>query len=133
MALYGPYDMWYCTPGTINRRFTISNLSKMGGEPIMISLHRMATLLPWNFFITPFAYWMTKLQRSDRQNHTTTVPMLTTTTAPITNVSVQVNASISGKGTFQSHRRAPRTGLSGNFILKHPKRNSNVATGFKSR
>merc|ERR1712131_31810 len=25
----------------------------------------IATLLPWNFFITPFAYWMTKLQRTD--------------------------------------------------------------------
>ena len=31
---------------------------------------RMATLLPWNFFITPFAYWMTKLQRPDWKNHT---------------------------------------------------------------
>ena len=68
----------------------------------------MATLLPWNFFITPFAYWMTKLQRSDWQNHTTTVPELTTTmSAPLTNVSVQVNASISGKGMFQ------------NYILEH--------------
>ena len=67
----------------------------------------MATLLPWNFFITPFAYWMTKLQRSDWQNHTTTVPELATTTAPITNVSVQVNASISGKGPFQTKTRIP--------------------------
>ena len=61
----------------------------------------MATLLPWNFFITPFAYWMTKLQRSDWQNHTTTVPELSTTPVTIANVSVQVNASIDGKGTFQ--------------------------------
>ena len=68
----------------------------------------MATLLPWNFFITPFAYWMTKLQRSDWQNHTTTVPELTTTTAPITNVSVLVNASISGKGPFQSNTCIPK-------------------------
>ena len=63
----------------------------------------MATLLPWNFFITPFAYWMTKLQRSDWQNHTTTVPELTTMAAALTNVSVQVNASISGKGMFQNN------------------------------
>ena len=28
-------------------------------------IFRIATLLPWNFFITPFAYWMTKLQRTD--------------------------------------------------------------------
>ena len=33
----------------------------------------MATLLPWNFFITPFEYWMTKLQRSDWKNATTVV------------------------------------------------------------
>ena len=33
-------------------------------------LFRMATLLPWNFFITPFAYWMTKLQRVDWKNRT---------------------------------------------------------------
>ena len=56
----------------------------------------MATLLPWNFFITPFAYWMTKLQRSDWQNETTTVPEFTNMSAPLTNVSVQVD----GKGMF---------------------------------
>ena len=63
----------------------------------------MATLLPWNFFITPFAYWMTKLQRSDWQNHTTTVPELTTMTTALTNVSVQVNASRDGKGMFPNN------------------------------
>jgi len=37
----------------------------------------MATLLPWNFFITPFEYWMTKLQRSDWKNATTVVSSTT--------------------------------------------------------
>ena len=39
----------------------------------------MATLLPWNFFITPFAYWMTKLQRSDWMNETSSAAPLATT------------------------------------------------------
>ena len=48
----------------------------------------MATLLPWNFFITPFAYWMTKLQKSDWMNTTVTEP------EPETYTSLDVTASI---------------------------------------
>ena len=30
----------------------------------------MGTVIPFNFFVTPFAYWMTKLQRSNWNNNT---------------------------------------------------------------
>ncbi|CAG5095099.1 Oidioi.mRNA.OKI2018_I69.XSR.g14032.t1.cds [Oikopleura dioica] len=46
----------------------------------------MATLLPWNFFITPFAYWMTKLQRSDWKNQTSPDTMSLT----LTNISIEL-------------------------------------------
>lgn len=49
----------------------------------------MTTLLPWNFFITPFAYWMTKLQRSDWKDHNSTdVSSLSITLA---NISIPVD------------------------------------------
>jgi len=49
-----------------------------------------ATLLPWNFFITPFEYWMTKLQRSDWAN-ATKVAVESTTRSMMMNLTVAVD------------------------------------------
>ena len=66
----------------------------------------MATLLPWNFFITPFAYWMTKLQKADWQNTTTPdVPEQELFTSPIdVTVSIEdLRANATPSGGIYNH------------------------------
>ena len=60
---------------------------KFESIPLIILLTSMATLLPWNFFITPFAYWMMKFQRSDVVAIEDVEETATSTTPPITETS----------------------------------------------
>ena len=60
---------------------------KFESIPLIISLTSMATLLPWNFYTTPFAYWMMKFQQSDvpaiediEETATSTTPITETST-----------------------------------------------------